>query len=45
VGFWSYRQFERSAAVAASAPLAAEGEAASARPKSAAPDERPFRLN
>ena len=45
VGFWSYRQFERRAAVAASAPPAAEGDAASARPKSAAPDERPFRLN
>ena len=45
VGFWSYRQFERRAAVAASAPPAGEGDAASARPKSAAPDERPFRLN
>jgi CDP-diacylglycerol---serine O-phosphatidyltransferase len=45
IGFWSYRRFERGAARAASAAFGAEGDAASARSKSAAPDERPVRLN
>src|SRR5436309_644237 len=39
-GYLSYRRFERSAAQAANATLGAEGDAASARSKSAAPDDR-----
>jgi CDP-diacylglycerol--serine O-phosphatidyltransferase len=46
LGFWSYRRFEQNAAHAANVGVGGEGEAPSARPKSAAaPDERPFRLN
>src|SRR5438874_1349426 len=44
LGFWSYRNYERIAAQAATAGPGAEGDAAAAR-KSAAPDERPLRLN
>jgi len=43
LGFWSYRNYERIAAQAATAGPVAEGDAAAAR-KSAAPDERPLRL-
>src|SRR5947208_1644971 len=45
LGFWSYRQFERNAARAASAAAGAQDDASSARSKSAASDERPLRLN
>jgi CDP-diacylglycerol--serine O-phosphatidyltransferase len=45
LGYLSYRRFERGAAVPAGAALGAEEDAASARPKSASPDERPIRLN
>jgi CDP-diacylglycerol---serine O-phosphatidyltransferase len=45
VGFWSYRRFERNAAQAANAVPGAEADAAAARTKSAASDERPVRLN
>jgi CDP-diacylglycerol---serine O-phosphatidyltransferase len=45
LGYFSYRRFERGAVVPASAALGAEGDAASPRPKSASPDERPLRLN
>ena len=45
LGFWSYRQFERNAARAASAAAGAQDDASSARSKSAASDERLLRLN